>query len=129
MGLVINVDKIEKIYVHKTKQSNMVRYVEYTPAKYCFFGLIKYQNSDEAHWHYSFVGGYQNREDIIDKNPNLYINNEVLYEHSIWEKPHLYIVMSHSENVTMHYETYEEMILALNNMIDTSNNNLMIIKD
>lgn len=129
MTLVINVDKIEKIYVHKTRQARMVRYVEYSPAKYYFFGLIRYEPSDEAHWYRSFDGRYQNREDLVDKISDYYINDEVLYENSIWEKPHLYIVMSHSENVTTHYETYEQMMAALDKMVEASKNNLMVIKD
>jgi hypothetical protein len=128
MALVINVDKIEKIYVHKTRQARMVRYVEYSPAKYCFFGLIKYEPANEAYWWCAF-DKYQNREDLVDENSNFYINDEVLYENSIWEKPHMYIVMSHSENVTTHYETYEQMMLALDKMVEASKNNLMVIKD
>jgi hypothetical protein len=129
MTLIINVDKIEKIYVHKVRQARMVRYVEYSPAKYCFFCLIKYEPSVDAYWYHSFDSRYQNREDFVDKNSDYYINDEVLYEYSIWEKPHLYIVMSHSENVSTHYETYEQMMLALDKMVEASKNNLMVIKD
>jgi len=128
MALIVNVDKIEKIYVHKTRQARMVNYVEYSPAKYCFFGLIKYEPANEAYWNYPYYK-YQNREDLVDKISTLYINDEVLYENSIWEKPHLYIVMSHSENVTTHYETYEQMMGALDKMVEASKNNLIVIKD
>jgi hypothetical protein len=129
MTLVINVDKIEKIYAHKAKQATFVKYVEYSPAKYCFFGLIRCEAEDEGHWWINWDGRYQHREDVIDKNTKYYINRDALYENSIWEKPYLYIVMSHSDNITKHYETYEQMMVELNKMVEASNANLMIIKD
>jgi len=129
MTLVINVDRIEKIYTHKAKQASFVSYVEYSPAKYTFFGLIKCEDADDAHWWVNWDSRYQNREDIIDKHKKYYINNDAPYQNSIWEKPYLYIVMSHSENVTKHYETYEQMMVELNKMVEASNNNLKVIKD
>lgn len=128
MKLILNVDKIEKIYAHDKKQAKIVKYVEYSPAKYCFFGLIRCEPENEAHWWVNWDVRYQNREDIIDKHDKYFINHDALYENSIWEKPYLYIVMSHSDNITKYYESYEDMMIEVGEIIKTTNNNLMVIK-
>ena len=132
MGLVINVDKIEKIYVHKAKKANRPRYREGSPAKYCFFGLIKYESEVKPHWTY-WGDEYETREDFMNRetcsNNKFFINHEELYEESIWENAFLYIIMSHSDNITLYYNTYEEMMSVLDGIIKKSKSNLMIIKN
>jgi len=133
MGLVINVDKIEKIYVHNAKQApRNIRYHEAKREIRKFFGLIKVSDAVEAHWSDIWGRSYQSREELIKDNscPTKYfINDEALYEYSIWEKPNLYIIMSHSENITTYYDSLEEMNTKLNEIIQQSNKNLMVITE
>ena len=133
MGLVINVDKIEKIYVHNAKQATRnIRYYEAKREIRKFFGLIKVSDAVEAHWSDIWGRSYQSREELIKANScstKYFINDEVLYENSIWEKPHLYIIMSHSENISTYYDSVEEMNDKLNEIIQQSNKNLMVITE
>jgi hypothetical protein len=132
MGLVINVDKIEKIYVNKARQAKYIRYNKAEREIRKFFGLIKVIDAVEAHWSGYWGEKYQSREELIKANScstKYFINDEVLYENSIWEKPHLYIIMSNSENVTTYYDSIEEMNDKLNETIEQSNKNLMVITE
>jgi hypothetical protein len=131
MGLIVNIDKIEKIYTYKAKQAPYVGYVEGQSEKRVFFGLIKKQSEVKPHWESYTTGVCYSREDLIDAD-NLnkyYINNEVLYEHSIWQKPYINIVMSHSENVTVYYDSYDELLDKVNKIISQSVKNLMVINN
>ena len=115
MTLVINIDKIEKIYTHKAKQAPYVIYNEGQPEKRVFFGLIKIENKIEPYWR------------CLYRLNKYYIKNDVLYENSIWEKSRLYIVMSHSDNVSVYYDSDEEMIEKLNKFILEYKKNLIVI--
>jgi hypothetical protein len=128
MGLILNIDKIEKIYTHKAKQSNRISYDLGQPEKYTFFGLIKTQDEIKPHWSGWYGESYPTREKFVDANTEYFINDEVLFENSIWEKPHMYIVMSHSDNVTIYYDSYEELNEKLTTIINESKRNLMVIK-
>jgi hypothetical protein len=131
MALVINIDKIEKIYTYKPKQAPYVKYNEGQPEKRVFFGLIKIENEIEPYWRCSSRSKYDTREDLVDADCSnkYYINNDVLYENSIWEKSRLYIVMSHSDNVSVYYDSDEEMVEKLNDIISESKRSLMIINN
>lgn len=130
MGLVINIDKIEKIYIHKAIQAKYVNYIESKPEKRNFFGWVK-QKEVKTHWCDRYNRKYDTREDLINKycSNKYYINHEVLYENSIWEKASLYIVMSHSDNVIVCYDSDEELQEKLNDIISESKRNLMIINE
>lgn len=128
MGLILNIDKIEKIYTHKPKQAYRVSYDLGQPEKYTFFGLIKTQDEIKPHWSVWYGETYSTREQIIEAHTEYFINDEVLFENSIWEKPHMYIVMSHSDNVTLYYDSYEELNEKLTTIINESKRNLMVIK-
>jgi hypothetical protein len=129
MGLIINVDKIEKIYIIKTRQATYVRHIEDEPEKRGFFGCIK-QKEVKAHW-WDYYGKYDTREDLInsDCSKKYYINNDVLYENSIWEKDSIYIIISHNNTITLYFDTYEELTQKVNDMVVQSNNNLMVINE
>jgi hypothetical protein len=131
MALVINVDKIEKIYTHKAKQAPYVYYNEGQPEKRVFFGLIKIENEIEPHWRCLYHSRYDTREDLVgaDCSDEYFIKNDVLYENSIWQKSYLYIIMSHSDNVSVYYDSDEEMIEKLNKIILESKKNLMVINN
>lgn len=130
MALVINIDKIEKIYTHKPKQAPYVKYNEGQPEKRVFFGLIKIENKIEPYWRCLYRSKYDTREDLVDADCyKYYIKNDVLYENSIWEKSHLSIVMSHSDKVLVYYDSDEEMIEKLNEIISESKRTLMIINN
>jgi hypothetical protein len=131
MALVINIDKIEKIYTHKAKQAPYVYYNEGQPEKRVFFGLIKIENEIEPHWRCSYYSRYDTREDLVgaDCSDEYFIKNDVLYENSIWQKSYLYIIMSHSDNVSVYYDSDEEMIEKLNKIILESKKNLMVINN
>lgn len=124
----INSSKIEKIYITKARQSMMARYILGKPEKYTFFGLIKKQDEVKPHWNYSWYGeNYNTREELVEKNSSVcFINEEALFEKSVWEKPNMYIVMSHSDNITIHYDSYDELMSNLK-LITDSNPNLVII--
>ena len=132
MELVVNVDKIEKIYIHKAKQAKYVYYIEAEPEKRNFFGWIK-QKEVEEHW-FSWYSStkYRTREDLIngscEKN-KYFINDDVLYEQSIWEKASIYIIMSNSDPIKLYFDTYEELNQKVNDIIAQSKSNLMVIKD
>ena len=128
MGLVLNIDKIEKIYTHKAKQVNRISYKLGQPEKYTFFGLIKTQGEIKPHWSGWYGEHYPTREEFVDANTEYFINDEVLFENSVWEKPHMYIVMSHSDNFTLYYDSYEELNEKLTTIINESKKNLMVIK-
>ena len=129
MTLVINIDKIEKIYTHKAKQAPYVKYNEGQPEKRVFFGLIKIENKIEPYWRCLNRSKYDTREDLVDADCSnkYYIKNDVLYENSIWLKSYLYIVMSHSDNVSVYYDSDEEMIEKLNKFILEYKKNLIVI--
>ena len=131
MGLIVNIDKIEKIYTYEAKQAPYVQYVEGQSEKRVFFGLIKKQDEVKPHWVSYNTGICYSREDLIkaDCSNKYYINNEVLYENSIWQKPYINIVMSHSENITVYYDSYDELLAKVNKIVLQSTKNLMIIRN
>lgn len=132
MGLVVNVDKIQKIYTHKAKQAKFVYYVEAKPEKRNFFGWLT-REAVEEHWFSMYTRfKYRTREELINDSSQkgkYFINDEVLYEQSIWEKPVIYIIMSNSDPITLYFDTYEELTQKVNDMIKQSNNNLMVIEN
>ncbi len=129
MKLIINVDKVEKIYINKPKQSS-VKLVKSKPEIYTFFGLIKIASETKQYWYYPFSGNFTTREEVISEDSyRLYINKETLYESSIWEKANIYIVMSRTENIRMYYDTIDELNKTIDNIIASSKNNLVIIED
>jgi hypothetical protein len=128
MGLIVNVEKIEKIYTHKARQSFYVRYNEGKPEERIFFGLIRLEKEQKPYWRHSYDDNYDTREDLVSSNSDkYYINDEALFEYSVWEKPHLYIVMSHAKDVTIYFDSYEELQEKLDEIMNQSNGNLVII--
>ena len=135
MGLIINVDKIEKIYTMKSKQAKHVRFYDAIPEKYTFFGLIKKQNAKPGFWcegfwceGYSWMR-YETREDLVKSNPEkYYINHNTLSDYSIWEKANIHIEMSNNDDFTKYYDTIEELNASVNDIISTSRNNLVVIE-
>lgn len=127
MGLIINADKVEKIYVHKAKKSHFIFY-NAEPDKYTFFGLIRIEKAKKQRW-WAWPGEFETREQLIENNENYFINYSEKYENSIWEKAKLYIVMSHSDNIQLHYNTDEEMNNTIDKIIEASKHNLIVIKD
>jgi hypothetical protein len=123
----INSSKIEKIYITKARQSRNLKFVEGEYEKYTFFGLIKKQDEIKPHWSGWWGETFNTREEVIEQyHSECFINEEVLFENSIWEKPHMYIVMSHSDDITIHYDSYDELMSNLK-LITDSNLNLVII--
>lgn len=130
MGLIINADKIEKIYITKTRQAPYVSFYEATPNKYIFFGLIKSESAKSEYWRLNWEGRFETRQDLVNNNPKkFYINDDALFHCSIWEKPNLYIVMSKSDNFTRYYDTIEELNKSVDDIINASKNNLIVIED
>lgn len=128
MGLVLNIDKIEKIYTHKAKQSRISYYLG-QPEKYTFFGLIKTQDEIKPYWSAWHGEIYSTREELVDAHTEYFINDDEPFENSVWVKPCLYIVMQHSDNITLHYDSYEELNEKLTMIINQSKSNLIIIKE
>ena len=132
MGLVVNVDKIEKIYTHKAKQAKYVNYIKAKPEIKNFFGCIKQKKVEEYWYSWYSTAKYRTREDLINNScekGKYFINDEVLYEQSIWENPFIYIIMSNGDPITLYFDTYEELTQKVNDIIAQSKNNLMVIKD
>jgi hypothetical protein len=130
MGLIVNVDKIQKIYTHKANQARLVRFIDDKPEKKGFFGRIK-QEAVKAHWS-SYYDNYDTREDFISNScekGKYFINHDVLYEYSIWVRPYIYIIMSNSEPITIYFDTYEELTEKVKDIIEQSRNNLMVINE
>lgn len=128
MGLILNIDKIEKIYIHKPKQAYRVSYNLGQPEKYTFFGLIKTQDEIKPHWCRWDGESHKTREEVVDAHTEYYINDDEPFENSVWVKPCMYIVMSHSDNVTLYYDSYEELNEKLTTIINESKSNLVVIK-
>ena len=129
MGLIINVDKVEKIHVNKAIIYKYATFIKGKPEKYKFFGLIKTQKATEDHWLSVYDEEYSSREELVKDKPELYINYDAPYEESIWRKCNLNIIMNNSDNVLLQYDTMVEMDNAIINIIQKSKNNLVIIKD
>jgi hypothetical protein len=128
MGLIVNIEKIEKIYTHKPRQSFFVKYNEGKPEKRIFFGLIRLEKEIKPYWRHSYDANYDTREELVDYNSDkFFINYDALFECSIWEKPHLYIVISNGENITLYYNSYEDLQEKLDEIMNQSNGNLVII--
>lgn len=128
MGLIVNIEKIEKIYTHKVRQSFFVKYNEGKPEKRIFFGLIRLEKEQKPYWRHSYDTNYDTREELVEYNSNkFFINYDALLECSVWEKPYLYIVMTHGENITLYYNSQEELQETLDEIMNQSNGNLVII--
>jgi hypothetical protein len=128
MSFIVNSSKIEKIYTHNARQSNRFKYVEGESEKYTFFGLIKTRDEIKPHWSGWWGETYYTLEDLINEYSSEYfINKEVLFEYSVWEKPHIDIIMSKSSDITIYYDTHDELTEAVK-FITESNPNLVVIK-
>jgi hypothetical protein len=128
MELAINIESVEKIYVKKAEQCLYFSYCEGKKEKRIFFGLIKNQEEVKPHWKNYWGQKFDTREDLIKQEKNYFINNDVLFEFSIWKKSSLIIVMKKSDSVELFFENDEEMYISLNELIEKSNGKLVVVK-
>ncbi len=129
MSLVVNADKIEKIYVNKARVAHYPKFFPKTPPKYTFFNLIKVEDAKDDRWCNQWGELFPTREEVIKDDENLFIDYSAPFEQSVFKKPNLYIVMSHSDNVTIYYNDENSMKMALDFIVKTSNSNLIVINN
>lgn len=129
MSLVVNADKIEKIYVNKARLTYYPNFHPKIPPKYTFFNLIKVEDAKDDRWCNQLGESFPTREEAIKGDNTLFIDYSAPFEQSIFRKPNLNIVMSHSDNVTVYYDDENSMKTALNSIVEASNNNLIVVEN
>jgi hypothetical protein len=128
MKTIVNIDRIEKIYVMDEGLSLLNHYIEPVDEKYILFGLIRIQKKEESRWHANCYT-YNSREDLVKKNEEFYVDYSAPIKISIWKKPRICIVMPYGvSDVNVYYDSKEQRDIAVNELIKKSNNKLTVVK-
>lgn len=128
MKTIVNIDKIQKIYVYDAKPTGLKHFVKGVEEKRILFGLIRIQRKQDSRWK-DYNYSYSSREDLIKNNESLYIKYSNPFKSSIWIKPSISIVMPYgASDERVFFNSDAERNSAVNELMKKSNNKLVVVK-
>lgn len=123
----IDYDKIIKVRFTPMHSAGYF-WVEPTPEKRCFFGLLLKEEGDEGGWadRFSFMNGYYPHEELLAEKELIFIKDNIK-DHQWQKRPVVRIELTNGDSFVRYFDTNEAALEWADEVISISNNNLHLI--
>jgi hypothetical protein len=103
-------------------------WVEPTPEKRMFFGLILKEKADRGGWadRYSFINGYYTQEELLGEKDLMFVQDNIK-DHQWQKRPVVKLGLTNGDSFSKYFDTNEAALEWADEVIGISNNNLQVL--